>query len=181
MAEEKVQIAYYGTRDLRRRLKREALERGVSVQDILDKAVSSYWDAAESTQGNRQNYSLSTGSIGTVGERQQFAQGSEGLHMMLDFVYESGPARLVKAMETALDAFASATHSYLEHGTTSTEATSADEESDTLLQQARGVAERAERSLRDEDATGSEGAETGSSNPDGEDAAVAPYPWRKRA
>jgi hypothetical protein len=101
--------------------------------------------------------------------------------MMLDFVYESGPARLVKAMETALDAFASATHSYLEHGTTSTEATSADEESDTLLQQARGVAERAERSLRDEDATGSEGAETGSSNPDGEDAPVTTYPWRKRA
>jgi hypothetical protein len=181
MAEEKVQIAYYGTRELRRRLKREALERGVSVQDILDKAVASYWSAAESTQGNRQNYSLSTGSIGTVGERQQFAQGSEGLHMMLDFVYESGPARLVKAMETALDAFASATHSYLEHGTTSTEATSADEESDTILQQARGVAERAERSLRDEDATGSEGAETGSSNPDGEDAPVTTYPWRKRA
>jgi hypothetical protein len=51
MAEEKVQIAYYGTRELRRRLKREALERGVSVQDILDKAVSSYWSAAESAPG----------------------------------------------------------------------------------------------------------------------------------
>jgi hypothetical protein len=172
MAENKVQIAYYGSRDLRRRLKREALERGVSVQDILDKAVSSYWDAAESTQGNRQNSSLGTGSIGTVGERQQFAQGSEGLHMMLDFVYESGPARLVKAMETALDAFASATHSYLEHGTTRTEATS--EESDALIEQARTVTERAERALSDED-------EAGNGNSNGEDAPVTAYPWRKRA
>jgi hypothetical protein len=173
MAEEKVQIAYYGTRDLRRRLKREALERGVSVQDILDKAVASYWSAAESTPGNRQNYSLSTGPIGTVGERQQFAQGSEALHMLLDYVYESGPPRLVKAMETALDAFANATHSYLDHGiTTGNEA--APEESDPLIEQAREVTERAERTLSDED-------ESGNGNSNGEDAAVAPYPWRKRA
>jgi hypothetical protein len=175
MAEEKVQIAYYGTRDLRRRLKREALERGVSVQDILDKAVSSYWNAAESTPGNRQNYSLSTGPIGTVGERQQFAQGSEGLHMMLDFVYESGPPRLVKAMETALDAFAAATHSYLEHGTTtSNEAASADEETDSIISEAREVTARAERSLSDED-------ETGNGDSSGEDASHQNYPWRKRA
>jgi hypothetical protein len=170
----KVQIAFYGTKEMRRQLKRAALERGTSVQDLIEKAIARDFSEAGNVQENCKVTGLGTVPIGTLERRQQFAAGSEHLHMMVDFVIESGPPRLVNAMETALDAFANATQSYIEHGITRTTAASEDEETDSLLSEAREVTARAERTLRGEDTDGNGGS-------NGEDAPHQNYSWRKRA
>jgi hypothetical protein len=136
----------------------------VFVQDILDDAVSKVF-ASES--------GFSTGTPGTVSERQRFARGSENLHMMLDFVYTSGPERLSHALGTALDAFAQVTHTYVSQGTAHTPS-SDDEDTDTLINEAREATARAGRTLYDE--TGSDSGDTR-----GETQNRGTQHWRKQA
>lgn len=176
----KVQISFYGTEQLRLDLQEAALERSrasgrrVTVQELIGQAIAREFSGTEKTPENCKATGLGTVPIGTLGGRQQFAEGSEGLHMMLDFVYESGPPKLVNALESTLDAFANATQLHIEHGITRTQAASDDEETDSLISEAREVTARAERSISSED-------EAGNGDSNGEDASHADYPWRKRA
>lgn len=173
MSEEKVQIAFYGTRELRLRLKRAALERGTSVQDLIEQAIIRDFSAPERTDRNF-TVGESTVPLGTLVGSQQ-GLGLEAIHKLVDFVYASGVESLTTALTFTLEGFAAGAQLDATKNETTGSAVSLEAEStEALLRKAGEVSASARRAI--EDKSGS-----GSGNPDGENEDNPASAWRMRA
>jgi hypothetical protein len=173
MGDEKVQIAFYGTRELRRKLKKEALERGTSVQDLIEQAIVRDFSLPKK-QELEFTVANSTVPIGTLGEGQR-ELGLEAIHKLVDFVYASGVESLTTALSFTLEGFAAGAQLHVQKNETTGSAVSREEErTEALLRKAREVTESARRSLEGESGTGS-------GNDGGENADHPASAWRRRA
>lgn len=175
MGDEKVQIAFYGTRDLRRKLKRSALERGTSVQDLIEQAITRDFNTPEKAAGSF-TIDESTVPLGTVVGGQSGLY-LEAIHKLVDFVYASGVESLTTALTFTLEGFAAGARLHTQqqqNETTSSAVPQEEERTEALLRKARDVSASARRSIE-----GESGA--GDGNPGG---AVEDNPapaWRRRA
>jgi hypothetical protein len=176
MGDEKVQIAFYGTRDLRRRLKRTALERGTSVQDLIEQAITRDFNTPEKADDSF-TIDESTVPVGTV-VGSQSGLYLEAIHKLVDFVYASGVESLTTALTFTLEGFAAGarlhTQQQQQDETTSSAVPQEEERTEALLRKAREAGESARRVIEDQNETGS--GNPGRANEDN------PAPaWRRRA